>query len=380
MPSKVAVVIPVYKEELDPLEQISLAQVRKVLGKYPIMFAAPEGKNFSYFAQSDTVAYFPTQFFQSTRTYNRLMMSPQFYEMFKDCEYILIYQLDAFVFCDALEYFCSLGYDYIGAPWPRMYIENKKENFSRVGNGGFSLRAVKSHYNLLANHLDLVNQWLERQLPEDVFFSHCGKRDDCSFRVAPINIAYKFSAEFNLPRVIKKNGGKLPFGCHAWNEKDADFYTQLFLKLGYDLRPFKNLLFSSDKILNNWLVNLATQRLDRRINHGQPIMRYLPRDHFASIRVVRSPFAMIVFAWLILENPNLADEVYFYEENEQDILIDNLSLKKEPHLIIDFIDWVYDKNLISAATKKGITYDKRVVSFMREYLNYCEKIFHNLGK
>ena len=35
---KVAVVIPTYKEELDEFEKISLAQVRKVLGKYPIIF------------------------------------------------------------------------------------------------------------------------------------------------------------------------------------------------------------------------------------------------------------------------------------------------------------------------------------------------------
>jgi len=44
------------------------------------------------------------------------MMSPAFYDAFKAFDYILIYQLDAFVFRDELEYFCSLGYDYIGAP------------------------------------------------------------------------------------------------------------------------------------------------------------------------------------------------------------------------------------------------------------------------
>ena len=89
MPSiKVAVVIPTYKEELDEFEKISLAQVRKVLGNYPIVFVVPEGKNFSYFNHEDIIVKFPPQFFQSLENYNYLMMSPQFYEAFLSFDYI----------------------------------------------------------------------------------------------------------------------------------------------------------------------------------------------------------------------------------------------------------------------------------------------------
>ena len=144
MATKAAVVIPVYKAELNELEKISLAQCSRVLGSYPLIFVAPEGKNFSYLAQSDMILHCPPQFFQSVQTYNHLMMSPEFYEAFADFDYILIYQLDAFVFYDALEDFCSLGYDYIGAPWPRMYIKNVPENISHVGNGGFSSRLTSN--------------------------------------------------------------------------------------------------------------------------------------------------------------------------------------------------------------------------------------------
>ena len=70
MSIKVAVVIPVYKEELNDLEKISLAQARKILGKYPFVFVAPEGKIFSYFESGDIVVQFPPQFFQSTKTYS----------------------------------------------------------------------------------------------------------------------------------------------------------------------------------------------------------------------------------------------------------------------------------------------------------------------
>ena len=37
---------------------------------------------------------------------------------FLEYQYMLIYQLDAFVFEDKLDYFCELGYDYIGIPVP----------------------------------------------------------------------------------------------------------------------------------------------------------------------------------------------------------------------------------------------------------------------
>lgn len=60
MPStKIAVVIPTYKEELDEFEKISLAQVRKILDKYPLVFVVPEGKNFSYFNRDNIIVQFP---------------------------------------------------------------------------------------------------------------------------------------------------------------------------------------------------------------------------------------------------------------------------------------------------------------------------------
>ncbi len=107
MQTKVAVVIPVYKEELDEFEKISLAQARKVLGKYPFVFVAPEGKIFSYFESGDGIVYCPQQFFQSVKTYNRLLMSPQFYEPFLSFDYILLYQLDAFVFMTRWNFFAG---------------------------------------------------------------------------------------------------------------------------------------------------------------------------------------------------------------------------------------------------------------------------------
>ena len=383
MPIKVAVVIPVYKAELNELEKISLAQCKKVLGKYPLIFVAPAGAKFSYFAQGNAVAQFQPQFFQSTTTYSQLLMSPFFYEAFKDFDYILIYQLDAFVFYDALEYFCSLGYDYIGAPWSTWYpwFMSIKKNISLVGNGGFSLRNVKAHYNVVINHSDWAKQLLLLNHGEDTFFSLCGKRTDCDFRVAPINIAYKFSAECTPERIIKKNGGNLPFGCHAWTKVDVDFYVKLFSQFDYDLRPVKDKMRNGnfEKILRDGLLSEAFRRFNRRLWRGQSILRYLPTRRFASVRVIRHPFNMMILARLLLEDNSLADKVFIYDPDEQDLLLQDLTLQKQPHLLISF-PGDYDNGLISAVEQRGFLYGKRVVSFWREYLTRCERLFRNLGK
>ena len=379
MSAKVAVVIPVYKEELNPLEKISLAQCRKVLGNYPIVFVAPEKKIFPYFTQGDKVVHFPPQFFQSVSTYSQLMMSPGFYKAFKNFDYILIYQLDAFVFYDRLEYFCSLGYDYIGAPWPRMYRKNSSKIFSCVGNGGFSLRNVKAHYELLLKYPKEISKWHEKNWPEDNFFSYCGKNVNQNFRVAPINVAYKFSAEYNPARVVKKNGNNLPFGCHDWHKKNPEFYIKVFSKFGYDLRPFQNLLKFDAGALTNWLVNSAIHRLMRRVQRGQSIKRYLPTKNFASLRVIRHPFSMMILTRLLMEDNSLADKIFLYDHNEQDLLLQDLTLQKLPHLLISPFS-VFETNLMSAIERKGFAYGKRIVSFWHEYLKHCEEIFRNLGK
>ncbi len=379
MPTNAAVVIPVYKETLNEFEKISLAQVQKVLGHYQIIFVAPQGLKITYATQGNIAFFFPPQFFQSTKTYNYLMMSPAFYQAFLKYEYILIYQLDAFVFSDKMEYFCGLGYDYIGAAWPSLtkFTYDNKVYKMRVGNGGFSLRKVETTYNLLMNH----RTWSAevQTMPEDVFFALCGKLFPDEFRVAPLKIAYKFSVENLVERFIKKNGGELPFGCHDWNDLSGNFYVKVIPQFGYDLSKLQSQMGLGDvRSLESLMLNYSMQRLNRRLQRGQSITRYLPRNTFTSIRVVRNPFTMIIFARLMLENPTLSDEAIFYNEDEQDILMQDLKLERTPHLLL--AGGGSDNTLIEEFAKRGLTYGNRVVSFFREYLMYCQHLFKNLGK
>lgn len=216
--NEVIIVIPVYKETLSVCEQISLEQVRRVLGHYPICFMAPEKMREFLSAKGYQAEYFSDKCLSSVQEYSKLLLTPEFYERFAQYEYMLIYQLDAFVFSDRLHYFCSLGYDFMGAPMP--YSRNFRTN---VGiNGGLSLRRINSCMRVAAMRSkiqmdDEMRRMFERA--EDKFFSYCGGCKDITFSVPRVAISSDFAVEFNVAHIWNRlSRERLPFGCHAWSK------------------------------------------------------------------------------------------------------------------------------------------------------------------
>lgn len=240
----VTVVIPFYKKELSLLEQKALIQVNKVLSNYTITIIKPETLNLNHLLDefpNFRFESFDDSFFRSIASYNRLMLSPVFYERFLNYNYILIYQLDAYVFKDDLLNWCNKEYDYIGAPWPpksiyRMFflkhlgsfirwykeLNNKRSKQSlyyKIGNGGFSLRKVESHYKAAINYQDKINYYLEQPpshfYNEDVFWA----TEIPEFIYPSSDEAVKFSFDKYPRYCLTINRGQLPFGCHAWYKK-----------------------------------------------------------------------------------------------------------------------------------------------------------------
>ena len=95
------------------------------------------------------------------------------------------------------------------------------------------------------------------------------------------------------------------------------------------------------------------------------------------MRVLRSPDAVKILARLLTENSSIADKIFLYEPDEQDILLHDLTPQKLPHLLITSSD---DATLITELERRGFVYGKRIVAFQREYLRHCEELFRNLGK
>ena len=244
MGEKKAVLIPIYKKELNELERISLEQAKNILCNHKMIFVAPENMRGCLPGE---VEYFDNSFFESIDGYNKLMLSEHFYERFLEYTYILIYQLDAFVFSDRFEEFCNMSYDYIGAPWNYGLLQyiDAEHAVIHVGNGGFSLRNTLKCMQILKKKKSEL-QYVDYN--EDIFFSEC----NCDyFRVAPVEIARAFSIESEVKKNFSLNGNQLPFGCHAWQRYDMEFWATYIKKFGYDIGRLLGENEKQDDMINN---------------------------------------------------------------------------------------------------------------------------------
>ncbi len=267
----VCVVIPVYKNTLSHHEIVALTQCMRVLGHYPMALVCPVSLNVSALTQQFPVSIirtFDDSFFTDVQAYNRLMLSVAFYEAFITFEFVLIHQLDAFVFRDELADWCRRRYDYIGAPWLRdrdftgwydeawfglkrriaTLLDLKKADgvtpreivsLNKVGNGGLSLRRVSVLLRVLQQHQHQLETYVNQplhQYNEDVFFSIEVNRYWPRLRVPDFRMAMQFAVEFYPERAVETyNKGQLPFGCHAWNIHGTAYWRPIFARLGYQI-------------------------------------------------------------------------------------------------------------------------------------------------
>src|SRR5690606_21588852 len=232
----VTIIIPIYKINLSETEQMSLNQCVKILGDFEIVFVQPEKLDSSSinFGGKIRTELFPNHYFETVYGYNSLMLSEDFYQRFLDFKYMLIYQLDAFVFKNELKSWCDKGYDYIGAPWiasPNTTLKKilglfdskrKKERgkiFFKVGNGGFSLRNIAKSYKIAHDMKIDIETNLKRDkndfyIMEDIFWSITVPKQYSDFNIPEYKEALNFAMDRKPDLAIKINNNKLPFGCH----------------------------------------------------------------------------------------------------------------------------------------------------------------------
>jgi hypothetical protein len=268
---KACIVIPLYKHQLSAYEQISLDQCLKVLGAYNIFLVAPEKLRTQLlqnpYVRSGEIGLktFADGFFTSIPAYNRLLKYPGFYKAFLEYEFMLIYQLDAFVFQDDLERWCNAGYDNIGAPLFEGHdFATKDSVLVGQGNGGFCLRNIHKSYRVLnqfrrlsfkrkfegppASFLVNLYRFIKHDLifnysrypfqpiiNEDLFWSELVPEAFPEFIVPTPEAAIGFSFEVNPDVLWTLNGNKLPFGCHAWWRYDLAFWKKHIESYGYEL-------------------------------------------------------------------------------------------------------------------------------------------------
>lgn len=262
MTKKTVIVIPTHRPNLTDDDKISLAHLKKYLHKCDTFFVIPNSiSSKSFESYGYKVKKVDDYFFGTLRRANEMYLSKKFYEIFKDYNFMLIYQLDALVFSNQLEKWVNSGYDFIAAPWFRPVVGSlsyKKGSPPSGGNGGFSLRNIQKSLKIL----DIVNKsamrtsknsligklwfilallqgkshqiWLnapadDYPFNEDGFWSIEAPKYDSNFRVAPFKIALQFAFEKYPVKCFKLNNRKLPFGCHAWKKYDEKFWKPYLL-------------------------------------------------------------------------------------------------------------------------------------------------------
>lgn len=250
----VAVVIPIYKEKPSTDELTSLRQSYREFRNFPIIGVCPDDLVTSFYDEEFpliTWKRFAPKYFNGISGYNRFMLSEEFYAAFlDDYEYILICQTDVWIFKgEELMSWCSKGFDYIGAPWIRRSCYNRfplkqwmrfdqwknhnkdercrQDLWGKVGNGGLSLRKIKSHYYVTRKKKELIEYYLtcgKRFYAEDIFWGL--EADD--FKYPTEDEALQFSFDKDPDYCYYINNNRLPFGCHAWNKgKNARFWLPM---------------------------------------------------------------------------------------------------------------------------------------------------------
>ncbi|SKC16826.1 DUF5672 family protein [Dyadobacter psychrophilus] len=243
--SSVAVVIPVYKSVMSDNEKLSLMQCMEVLGTYPVKIVKPASLDLNAvkatYPNIELVS-FDDVFFADVAAYNRLMISIDFYKKFLAYEYILIYQLDAYVFHDSLLEWCAKGFDYIGAPSLHLpaFDSLKAASYQQfadalsthrvVFNGGLSLRRIPAIIRYLKIYNAFYPAWVGN---EDMLFSQEATRlipMKLFLKLPSWHEALGFAFEKSPAATYEITQHKLPFGCHAWERYDPQFWSTFIVE------------------------------------------------------------------------------------------------------------------------------------------------------
>lgn len=250
------VLIPIYKR-LEFNDREALYRLLEMTSSIDKVFISPENftmdDSFHGFEEV-SVERFDDSFFADIIGYNRLMLDVNFYRRFRNYKYMLIHQLDVFLFKPELPYWCYKNYDYIGAPWLRPHkikiakfllsiihvcpwicterMRKRLEHYNNVGNGGLSLRRIETFIKILESSTTtrILNNYLRKQAlkdssyNEDVFWSLEGPRLYQGFHKPDWQEAIYFAIENKPSFAYNRMNNQLPFGCHKPVKHEPDFW------------------------------------------------------------------------------------------------------------------------------------------------------------
>ncbi len=261
----VTVVIPLYRNSLSDIERWAVERNLRILSpNRDVAVVCPNGLDLSPLDEllginsgRCRVERFDPAFFDGRHGYNKLILGRELYSRFQKSRFIAICQTDVALFHDKLDYWCSLDYDYIGAPWlpARSEVEGwnvaKRAGYKtrrwlallrggfhpvllkwKVGNGGFSLRRVSAMLRVLDEHpVEMAAMASDASTVanfEDVVWSvRVNELWHGSLRIPDASTAAHFSIEGHPEMAMRLTGGELPMGTHAfYRRRNRSFWSK----------------------------------------------------------------------------------------------------------------------------------------------------------
>ena len=236
------IVIPAYQEHLNTMSMIALQSLADRTNLYEHTYLAiPEGLNIDEYRKifkNIKIKEFDSTYFKSMFTYSQLCISYNFYTSFAEYDYMLLYQLDCYLFHDEIQQFVDMGYDYIGGPifsinsgWKTV-----KKNKPAIGNGGLSLRRIQKFIELTdpQGEFRTSNRLSDNILSsikfEDLYFCDTiprlyGVKLNCPTLDIALQFSWDQSVEYIDALLHNVNLFKMPMGAHAIN-KFVDYWKQ----------------------------------------------------------------------------------------------------------------------------------------------------------
>ena len=279
------IVIPVYSQDLSKVEQSALRACIRKSKPYAIYLLHKHSINISELLDRYSFTEVERERIQavavddhwlaSVATYNEMMLQGWFYRLFADSTYLLIFQLDAWILGDDLAAWLAKWFTYIGAPWTGHLGSDTP--LVGVGNGGLSLRCVSEmilicesplwklmpvfRWRKLAYRITLFRDY--HPFPPSqrpllffkrllifaamslgwqntlAYYARTGVYEDYILtvyapyvfswmRLPSIAEAASFSIETNPRQTFAAYGISRPYGCHAWERYDRNFWTSTF--------------------------------------------------------------------------------------------------------------------------------------------------------
>ena len=262
------IVIPLVNEVFTPQEIIAIQSLRRLDKQYPIYcIGTKDVFELNIMLLKSRLpdweigfVSFDARYFKSVQTYSHLLMTSHFYTQFIAFEYLLVFQTDAMIVRGDLTKFIQLDKVYIGAPW---IDKNRATQKLLIGNGGLSLRKVDYFIEVTRlNSISLSKWWFKfpqqrflrwgvvgllfplfyvldvvvKVFGRSLFFDKMrlhSVAEDVSFArwlvqhhtdMPTLEEAVDFSFESNPRRCYEINNQRLPFGCHAWERYDLEFW------------------------------------------------------------------------------------------------------------------------------------------------------------